>query len=392
MSSEVARVTRGATRDDVARLAGVSSAVVSYVVNNGPRPVAAATRARVLDAIDKLGYRPNAAARSLIMGRSDLVGLIVPDVRNPYFAALAQAVEVEARAQGVNLVLAQGSTGHLDGLIESLSGHLVAGIITAAVPEPAAIAVVLRNKITMVRLSLVPPDVDDTSVLPGLLRRRTRGGAPPRRGARASSDRAGRGLRHPDNHRVVDDRERAWRDVLAAAGLPTDALIRVNWSPAAAGRRRRVWSRDFPDCTAVFTMSDQQAIGLIAGLHALGRSIPGDIAITSFDGSPEAEFTVPPLTTASVPWRAMAKAAVGRLLHPGGTGAGASARVDPPPLLRLLTDHRVGPIAGPASHRGPEDHDADPTELFWACGAAFGRPGPASARPPGCPGVRPPAM
>ena len=109
MSSGAVRTTRGATRDDVARLAGVSSAVVSYVVNNGPRPVAEATRQRVLDAIDKLGYRPNAAARSLIMGRSDLVGLVVPDVRNPYFAAIAQEIEAAARARGLTLVLAQSS-------------------------------------------------------------------------------------------------------------------------------------------------------------------------------------------------------------------------------------------------------------------------------------------
>lgn len=320
MSSEAARVTRGATRDDVARLAGVSSAVVSYVVNNGPRPVAEATRARVLDAIDKLGYRPNAAARSLIMGRSDLVGLIVPDVRNPYFAALAQAVEVEARAAGVNLVLAQGSTGHLAALMESLSGHLVAGIITAAVPEGAALEVVLRNKITMVRLSLVPPDVDITSVLPDFY-----GGARAavshlvevhghRRIALVS------GSDSPTDHRVLDDRERAWRDVLAASGLPTDAIIRVNWSLTAGRAAAAKLLEDFPDCTAVFTMSDQQGIGLIAGLHELGKSIPGDIAITSFDGSPEAEFTYPPLTTASVPMAAMAKAAVKQLLHPGERG------------------------------------------------------------------------
>ena len=68
MVRRTAGVGRDATRDDVARLAGVSSAVVSYVVNDGPRPVAAATKARVLDAIDKLGYRPNTAARSLITG------------------------------------------------------------------------------------------------------------------------------------------------------------------------------------------------------------------------------------------------------------------------------------------------------------------------------------
>ena len=89
MASSPTRPTRDVTRDDVARLAGVSSAVVSYVVNNGPRPVADATRRRVQEAIEKLGYRPNAAARALTTGRSDLLGLIVPDLSNPYFAALA---------------------------------------------------------------------------------------------------------------------------------------------------------------------------------------------------------------------------------------------------------------------------------------------------------------
>ncbi|MHA6512921.1 LacI family DNA-binding transcriptional regulator [Tessaracoccus sp. Z1128] len=317
MTSENGKPARGATRDDVARLAGVSSAVVSYVVNNGPRPVAEATRTRVLEAIDKLGYRPNAAARSLIMGRSDLVGLIVPDVRNPYFAALAQAVEVEARAQGVNLVLAQGATGHLAHLVESLSGHLVAGIISAAVPEPAALEIILRNKITMVRLSLVPPDVDATSVLPDFyngavdaVRHLVEVHGHTRIALVVGSD-------HPEDESVIDDRFRGWRDVLGAAGLPTDAVIRVHWSLTAGRDAARRLVRDFPECTAVFTMSDQQGIGLIAGLHELGRSIPGDIAVTSFDGSPEAEFTYPPLTTASVPMDAMAKAAVARLMKPG---------------------------------------------------------------------------
>ena len=67
-------------------------------------------------------------------------------------------------------------------------------------------------------------------------------------------------------------------------------------------------------------MSDQQAIGLISGLNELHKVVPGDIAITSFDGSPEAEFTIPPLTTASVPMADMAKAAVKQLLHGGRRG------------------------------------------------------------------------
>ncbi|WP_162274563.1 LacI family DNA-binding transcriptional regulator [Tessaracoccus flavus] len=304
------------TRDDVARLAGVSVAVVSYVVNNGPRPVAEATRARVLDAIDRLGYRPNAAARSLTTGRSDLVGLIVPDVGNPYFAALAQAVETEARARGVNLVLVQGRAGQLAPLVESLSGHLVAGIITAAVPEAAAEEILRRDGIAMVRLSLAPSETGDGAVLPDFY---------------SGALDATRHLIEVHGHRRValvlggegpvggltDDRFRGWRDALAAAGLPTDAVIRAPWSLAGGRDAATRLVTDFPDCTAVFAGSDQQAIGLISGLHGLGRSIPADMAIASFDGSPEAKFTVPPLTTAGVPMAVLARAAVEGLFAPG---------------------------------------------------------------------------
>ena len=82
-----------ATARDVARLAGTSTAVVSYVFNDGPRPVAAATRERVLAAAAELGYLPNALARSLSAGRTHSLGLIVPDICNPYFAELARAIE-----------------------------------------------------------------------------------------------------------------------------------------------------------------------------------------------------------------------------------------------------------------------------------------------------------
>lgn len=98
MSNLEPRMARKVTRDDVARLAGVSSAVVSYVINNGPRPVAAATRTRVEAAIEKLGYLPNAAARSLIRGRSDLLGLIVPDLANRLFTPEVGAGRVLRRS------------------------------------------------------------------------------------------------------------------------------------------------------------------------------------------------------------------------------------------------------------------------------------------------------
>jgi LacI family transcriptional regulator len=313
MSSSDARPSRGATRDDVARLAGVSSAVVSYVVNDGPRRVADATRARVVDAIEKLGYRPNAAARTLITGRSDLLGLIVPDVRNPYFAALAQAMEIAARARSMNLVLAQGVTGNLEALVETLTGHLVAGIVTATIPEPEAVAVTLRHRVPLVRMSLAVP-TDRTALWPDYY-----GGA--RAAVQHLVEVHGHrsvalviGSDHPERpDGPMDDRERGWRDALENAGLATEHVIRVHWS-AAGGREAAVALAEHPEVTAVFVAADQQAIGLIAGLHRAGRAIPGDIAVASFDGSPEAEFTVPPLTTVRIPLEELAADAVAEVL------------------------------------------------------------------------------
>lgn len=88
------------TRDDVARLAGTSTAVVSYVINNGPRPVAPATRERVLAAIKELSYRPDRVAQAMASRRTDLIGLIVPDARQPFFGEMAHAVEQAASERG----------------------------------------------------------------------------------------------------------------------------------------------------------------------------------------------------------------------------------------------------------------------------------------------------
>ena len=100
------------TRDDVANRAGISPAVVSYVVNGGPRRVAPGTRSKVLRAIEDLGYRPNGLARALRVQKTFTIGLIVPDNTNPFFAQLARAVEETAFARGYVLLL--GNSGQDD--------------------------------------------------------------------------------------------------------------------------------------------------------------------------------------------------------------------------------------------------------------------------------------
>lgn len=304
--SEGSRSVRGATRDDVARLAGVSSAVVSYVVNDGPRPVAPATRAKVLDAIEKLGYQPNAAARSLITGRSDLVGLLVPDIGNAYFAALAEAVETAARARGLDLILAQCRSEELPRMVDSLSGRNVVGIITATLPPPSFGQGRLR--VPIVKLSLALPLDAIPSMWPDYAG-----------GIRA----AVRHLIEVHGHREIalvtgsehlDERERAWRDTLEQAGLAARRVVRVDWSAEAGAAAAGILRERHPEVTAVQVASDQQAIGFLSGLHRLGCAVPGDLAVTSFDGSPDAQFAIPALTTVSVPLSDMARDGIAELL------------------------------------------------------------------------------
>ncbi|XCB30230.1 LacI family DNA-binding transcriptional regulator [Arcanobacterium hippocoleae] len=88
------------TRKDVAHLAGVSTAVVSYVINDGPRPVAEQTRKRVLAAIEKLGYRPNALARAVKLGKTSTVGILVPDVVEPFHSWVVRDLDQRFQREG----------------------------------------------------------------------------------------------------------------------------------------------------------------------------------------------------------------------------------------------------------------------------------------------------
>lgn len=94
------------TRNDVARAAGVSPAVVSYVTNEGSRPVAPATRERVQRAIDQLGYHPDPVARSMRTRKTSAVGLVLPDITQAYFARVTQALTNAARVEGLTLTVA----------------------------------------------------------------------------------------------------------------------------------------------------------------------------------------------------------------------------------------------------------------------------------------------
>ncbi|MFE2327854.1 LacI family DNA-binding transcriptional regulator, partial [Streptomyces sp. NPDC059385] len=156
------------TRDDVARLAGTSTAVVSYVINNGPRPVAPATRERVLAAIKDLGYRPDRVAQAMASRRTDLIGMIVPDARQPFFAEMAHAVEQAAAERG-KMVLVGNSDYRTEREVHYLRAFLgmrVSGLILVSqgMSEQAASEIEAWDA-RVVLLHERPEAIDDVAVI-----------------------------------------------------------------------------------------------------------------------------------------------------------------------------------------------------------------------------------
>ena len=292
------------TRNDVAQYAGVSTAVVSYVVNEGPRPVAPETRDRVLEAIRVLGYRPNATARALRMGTTRTFGLITPDGGNPLFAELAKAIDKEAAARGY-VVLQTGADGDPateQSKIAELLIRRVSGLLLVAPTEDPDLS---ETDIPVIAINRVLPTV--SSVRPQY-----------REGAR-------RGVEHllEHGHRRIGlvigggrsgERELGWRDALRAAGLEDGPIARTTFSRRGGydAGRELLTATNRP--TAVFASSDLQAVGVLRAIHEAGLRIPDDIAVLAFDGTAETEYSWPPLSVVRQPLERMAREAVSRLI------------------------------------------------------------------------------
>ena len=306
------------TRTDVARYAGVSTAVVSYVINGGPKPVAAATAARVREAIKVLQYQPNATARALTMGSAQLLGMIVPDSTNPYFAELTDAIAQVAAARGYALLAANSRT---DAETErqntlSLVSRQVDAIILATVLSPSEVAampvqgiprVLIDQSSTVHGVPTVSTDFEQGAVagVQHLIGH----------GHRDIAILVGRDI---DPSRV-DPRHNGWKTALREAGL-TEGPVEFTDFTRQGGYEatRRLLERAKPP-TAIFASSDLLAVGALLALHEADLSIPADIAVVSFDGTSESEFSWPPLTTVRQSINLIAEAAVGAALSSGGS-------------------------------------------------------------------------
>ncbi|MEV1054027.1 LacI family DNA-binding transcriptional regulator [Streptomyces sp. NPDC049887] len=309
------------TRDDVARLAGTSTAVVSYVINNGPRPVAPATRERVLAAIKELGYRPDRVAQAMASRRTDLIGMIVPDARQPFFAEMAHAVERAAADRGKMVLV--GNSDYRDErevhYLRAFLGMRVAGLILVSQgPSERAAAEIEAWDARVVLLHERPEAIDDVAVVTDDIG-----------GAQLATRHL---LEHGHSYVAclggveetpavgdpVADHVEGWRRAMLESGRSTEGRL----FPAPYNRydayRVALDLLSGPDRpSAIFCATDDQAIGVLRAARELRIDVPGELAVAGFDDVKEAALTDPPLTTIASDRPAMARAAVDLVLDDG---------------------------------------------------------------------------
>ncbi|HVL54092.1 MAG TPA: LacI family DNA-binding transcriptional regulator [Vitreimonas sp.] len=307
---------RAVTLDQVARAAGVSRATVSRVVNGNPK-VAPNVRKTVQRAVERLGYVPNRAARSLVTRRSDSVGLVIAEpagrlFEDPFFPRLLRQISAELSAHELQLVLLMPQSTRDEHRIER---YLAAGHVDGALlvslhgddPLPSQLAahglpvVVGGRPPRTARVSFV--DVDNVQ------------------GARSAVDhlvalgrqRIGT-ITGPVDMPAGLDRLTGYRDGLRAAGIAGGASLeeRGDFTLEGGEAATQRLLAAHPDVDGLFVASDLMAVGALRVLRGAGRRVPQDVAVVGFDDS-VAPTLDPPLTSVRQPIEEMGREMV-RLL------------------------------------------------------------------------------
>jgi len=341
---------------DIAEVAGVSQSTVSRVLNDAPTrvPIAAETRERVNEAARKLGYRPNPLARGLRGASTMLIGAVVRDFSDPFFATAIEALAVEAMARGYNVVL-----GHAHGRVDEGLG------LTAVLETRHCDAIVMLG------------DMQDQPTLLADLRNGTvpvvalwQGASPLEFPTIDVDDQAGivTGLQHLidlGHQRIGFISARLpgdnWRrqDAFVAfmrsrfGGL-TDGYVQVVPNSLAGGEAalRALLALPEPP-TAVVSSTDLAAVGVLHAAYNLGRTVPNELSVVGFDDLHLAAYTVPALTTLRMPIAEIVGEGV-ELAIELGRDASASREprrkyFEPRLVVRQSTGRPAVPAADPAT-------------------------------------------
>ncbi|GAA1642362.1 LacI family DNA-binding transcriptional regulator [Georgenia ruanii] len=293
------------TARDVAKMAGVSISTVSRALS-APQKVATGTRQKVEQAARTLGYDPNLAARELATGRTGNLGLVIPDLENPFFASVTKAVQARARAAGHAVFVADTDedTHQEPRLVRSLARQ-VDGVILCA-PRVTDAELAALEAAAHTRMILINRTCGD---MPSVTADHVDGVRQALRHLRAL------GHRHIA---YAGGPSRSWADQQRRAGLTTAAEelgdVTVDdlgaFAPVFSGGMAAADLVLASGATAVLAYNDLMAIGLLARARERGVEVPGELSVVSFDDIPLAVAVSPALTTVAVPVGMLARTAV----------------------------------------------------------------------------------
>jgi LacI family transcriptional regulator len=278
----------------VAKVAGVSRATVSRVMNGNPK-VAEDLAERVRSAAAQLGYDPSPVARSLALGRTGIIAMLVPDLGNPMFQGILHGLTDTAGEQGYRLLVADSNENlHEEAVLAVEARRRCDGLVLCAprMPDeqlyelaPRLAPCVLVNRelpgtsVPSLTIDFAAGIRDIVTHLLGL-------------GHRRLAYLAGPGTSVSNRNRV-EALHKAAKDTFELVELPCGATF-------ADGHAVADHLTDH-DVTAVIAFNDLVAFGVLSRLHELGINVPAQMSIVGFDDIPFVRYTTPPLTTASVP-------------------------------------------------------------------------------------------
>lgn len=307
---------------DVARAAGVAPSTVSRAFSR-PGRVNTETAERVRQVAEQLGYRRNPLARALTTRRTQMIGVLVSDIGNPFYLDIIRGAEEAAAAEDYTMVLAdsQESDRREREVLERILPAVDGVVLTSSRMPESTIRLIAGQRPTVVlnrAVGGVPCVVTDNP-----------------RGARRALEHLGELGHHHVTY--VSGPEASWADgmrwrALLEASHELDLRVRRlgPYPPTVRGGLRAARDLAASPTSAVVTYNDQLAIGMVRGLTELGATVPGDVSIVGFDNILPADLVTPRLSTVAAPLRSMGSTAVQHLLAVIG---GTAAATDRPVVL-----------------------------------------------------------
>ena len=296
-----------ATIHDVAQDAGVSPTTVSRYLNNRIE-LPPSTSARIDAAIARLDYRPNLLAKRLSTGRSEAIGLVTPEIREPFFAELASAVEDEADRHGYTIFMSSTRSDRAREIasLERLHDRHVDGLIMMTnTPDDGTLARLIGQRRNVV---LIDEDIPGVNV-PRVFVENEPGAYTATRHLIEAGHRSIAYIGGPVGLFSVEERRAGFLLAMAEAGLtPQPEHIRIgSFAPDFAKAAVEDFLAAPKPPTAIFASSDYLAIGAIRGLKAAGVSMPEQMSLVGFDDMPLTELFNPPLTAIRQPIEALGR-------------------------------------------------------------------------------------